>query len=117
MVLTVEVKEFSKFNWFVEVTEEDKRKIACLIQKLGTRITLSEYGKWKKMTLEELWCRELIGQFCVMRGVRLWENLQKNENNWNEFRRKMKIENLVKQGNLAEYIKNVFKEYKPTLLA
>jgi len=116
-VPVLKVEKISKNDWLVEVIHEDKDKIACVVRELKSEIHLNDYGIWKTMLREnpeELWI-ELVGQFCYVRGVRLWEKLRKRKEDWERFHKKMELENLVKQENLAEYIKGVFREFKPTI--
>ncbi len=110
----MEVRQISKGNWLVEVTSEDKRKIACIVNRLKTKTKLEPYGKWRNMSSEDIW-EDLLGQFCVMGSARPIEKLQANTQRYNEFLKKLSVETLTKM-TLArkEYIAKQLKEYKAT---
>jgi len=86
----MQVRRISKDNWIVEVTDEDKKKLVCVVNKLRSKTELPQYGKWKNMKLEELW-EELLGQFCVMRGTNAWDKLREKTVEYKEFLEKMKL--------------------------
>ena len=110
----MKVKEVSKNKWSVKVTDEDKRKIACIVQKLKSVTDYPPYGKWKNMSSEEFW-EEILIQFCVMAGAQPIERLMSNEDKYNEFLTKLSIDNLLKLTTDREkYISNKLKEFKAT---
>lgn len=110
----MKVREISKDNWCVEVTTEDRRKIACIVQKLKFAPDLPPYGKWKEMSSQEIW-EEILVQLCVMGGAKPIERLTANEERYAEFVRKLGIENLLEiAADRKEYISKQLKEYKAT---
>lgn len=110
----MEVREISKNEWSVKVTDEDKKKIACIVQKLKSVTDYPPYGKWKNMSSEEIW-EEILIQFCVMAGAQPIERLMANEEKYNEFLTKLSIDNLLKlTTDRAKYISNKLKEFKAT---
>jgi hypothetical protein len=111
----MEVKRISKNNWLVEVTSEDKKRIACIVNKLMSKTELPPYGRWKNKKLEEIW-EELLGQFCVMRGTDAWDKLKEKKVEYREFLEIMKLENLVNRENRIGFLRETFRKYKPTIL-
>jgi len=110
----MEAKQISKGNWLIEVTKEDKKKIACIVDQLKAKTELPRYGKWKNMSSEDLW-EELLSQFCVMGSARLIEKLQANPQRYSEFLKKLSIETLSRvKLNQEEYVATQLKEYKAT---
>lgn len=63
----MQVREISRGNWSVEITNEDKRKIECLVKKLRCAVCVTTYGEWRNMSEEELW-EKTIEQFCDRSG-------------------------------------------------
>jgi thermostable 8-oxoguanine DNA glycosylase len=110
----MKVEEISKGNWLVEITDDDKGKLACIINKLKARIELPTFGEWRSMSSEDIWA-EILGQFCVMGGAKPIERLQTDEKRYNEFLEKLSIETLSKiTFNRKEYIAKQLEEYKAT---
>ena len=111
----MKVRQISKGNWLVEVTEEDKNKIGCIVSRLKSKTTLPTYGQWRDESSEDIW-EELLGQFCVIGSARLIERLQaKQPVRYNEFLEKLGIENLLRiTVNRKEYIAKQLTEYKAT---
>ena len=50
----MEVRQISNDNWLVEVTDENKKRFACIINKLKSKTELPSYGKWKNMKSEDI---------------------------------------------------------------
>jgi len=110
----VKVREISKGKWDVEVTDEDKKKIACIVQKLRFAIELPPYGKWRRMRDEQLW-EKIIEQFCVMGGAEPIERLMNDQERYVEFARKLSIKTLLGiSTDRKSYISNILKRYKAT---
>ena len=98
----------------MEVTEEDKKKIGCIVSKLKSKTTLPTYGQWRDESSGDIW-EELLGQFCVIGSARLIERLQANSVRYNELLEKLGIENLLKiTVNRKEYIAKQLAEHKAT---
>jgi len=101
------------------MTHEDKEKIRWIVKNLDPIIKWKrERDIWRKMLQknpDELWVRYIIGQFCVTRGIRNWENLKKCKDNWLTFHRKMRLGVLIEQSDVSNYILGVFEEFKPTI--
>jgi hypothetical protein len=112
----MEVKRISKDNWLVELTNEDKKKLACIVDKLGSKVELLPlYGKWKNMRSEETW-EEILGEFCVMRGTGAWDKLRAKKVEYRDFLEEMKLENLFTKTNRMSFLRDTFRKYKPTIL-
>jgi thermostable 8-oxoguanine DNA glycosylase len=110
----LKVRQISKDNWLVEVTDEDKKKLACVASELKFKTELPPYGEWKNMTSEEIW-EEILSQFCVMGSARPVEKLQANTERYNQFLEKLSIGTLSKiTSNRKEYIARHLKEFKAT---
>ena len=111
------ISRFTKNDWRVSVTAEDKRKLACIVDKLKEKASskLPPYGKWRRMSSEERW-NKIIAQFCVMRGTRAWNRLKENANKYQDFMEKMKLENLNAKQNRIDFLRDIFRKYKPTIL-
>jgi thermostable 8-oxoguanine DNA glycosylase len=110
----MEVKQISRDNWIVEVTNEDRKKIASITERFKAKIEMPQYGKWKSMSSEDLW-EELLGQFCVMGSARPIEKLKAYPKRYSEFLKKLSIETLSSVGlNQEEYVAAQLKEYKAT---
>ena len=115
-MLTLEIRRVSKDEWFVDITNEDKRKIACIIDKLKDKTEpLTSYGKWRNTSSEEKW-NEILAQFCVMRGTAAWDRLKKNIVEHREFIEKMKLDNIFNQEDRLDFLRKTFRKYKPTIL-
>ncbi len=110
----MQVKQISRDNWFVEVTDEDKRKFVCIINKFKSKTELPTYGKWTNMSSEDVW-EEILIQFCVMGSARPIERLQAYTDRYNEFLEKLSVEALSKiTSNREEYIAKQLEEYRAT---
>ncbi len=111
----MEVREVSKNVWSVKVTEEDKKKIMCIAQKLkSTTPPLPEYGYWKRMPSKETW-KSTLSQFCVVGSAQLIEKLMNDKKRYAEFVTKLSIETLMKiRTNREKYISEQLKEFKAT---
>lgn len=111
----MEVREVSKNVWSVKVTEEDKKKIASIVQKLkSTTPPLPKYDDWKIMPSKKIW-ENILGQFCVMGSAQLIEKLMNDEKRYAEFVTKLSIETLMKiPTNREKYISEQLKEFKAT---
>jgi len=110
----MEVRQISRDNWLVEVTDEDKKKFACIINKLKSKTELPPYGKWKNMESEDVW-KEILTQFCVMGSARPIEKLEVDAKRYYEFLEKLSIKTLSKiKSNRKEYIAKQLREYKAT---
>ena len=112
----MKVKEVSKNKWSVEVTGEDKKKIACIVEKLKPLTKpLQRYGKWKKPDSEEWLWEKIIAQFCVMGGTAHWCCLKEGrKEDYKEFKEKMRLDNLVNKENRVEFLRDLFRDYRPT---
>lgn len=109
----MEVREDSKNIWSIEITDEDKRKIKCIVQQLKPLTKpLREYGKWKEMSAEQLW-EKIIEQFCVIQGIGQWNQLKRRKKDYKEFMEKMRLANLTNKENRVEYLRQLFLEYRP----
>jgi thermostable 8-oxoguanine DNA glycosylase len=110
----MQVKQISKGNWFVEITDEDKKKIKCVATKLKPKTEPPPYGKWKDMGPEDVW-EEMLIQFCVMGSARPIEKLLASKERYNEFLEKLSVEALSKiPFGRKEYIAKQLKEHKAT---
>lgn len=110
----MEVRQSSRDNWLIDVTDKDKKKFACIINKLKSKTELPPYGKWKSMESEDIW-KEILIQFCVMGSARPIEKLQVDAKRYDEFLKKLSLETLSKmKSNRKEYIANQLREYKAT---
>ena len=110
----MQVKQISRGKWQVDITDEDRKKIACVVNRLGSKAKLPTYGKWKNMSDEDIW-EEIINQFCVMGSARLIEKLQDDTQRYAEFLDKLSIETLSKISmNRKQYIARQLQEYKAT---
>lgn len=110
----MEVRQIPKDNWLVEVTNEDKKKFACIINELKSKTELPSYGKWKNAKSEDIW-EEILIQFCVVGSARPIEKLQVDTERYNEFLEKLSVERLSKiTSNRKEYIAKQLTEYKAT---
>jgi len=108
------VRRISKENWLVEVGDEDKKKISCLVNKLKSKIELPNFGEWRSASSEDIW-EELLGQFCVIGSARFIEKLQADKVRYDEFLEKMSIEKLSGiTSNRTQYIARTLKEYRVT---
>lgn len=114
----IRVKEISEDNWSVEITPKDKERIACVVKEFGKAGYLPEHDIWKNLIKnpDDFWVKYIVGQFCVMGGVTLWEKLT-NYNNWDTsesetFLKKMSLSELVKKDDAGKYIHDVFQEFK-----
>jgi hypothetical protein len=110
----MEVKQVSKGNWLVEVTDGDKKKIGCIANKLKSNTKLPTYGEWRNTSSESIW-EEILGQFCVMGSARLIERLQADTARYDAFLEKLSIEKLSKiTSNRKGYIVKQLTEYEAT---
>jgi thermostable 8-oxoguanine DNA glycosylase len=109
----------SSGNWSVETSEraEVKKRIELVVKEFGAGVDLREFNVWKDILKEdpdEFWVKYLVGQFCVMRGIRLWENLM-NGNDWDAFSKEMRLSGLVNKSDLSAYLTGIFGKFKPTI--
>lgn len=111
----VHVEQISEDKWLVNLTDEDKKKIACIVAKLKARMEpLPPYGRWRTMSSEDVWEGILI-QFCVMGSARPIGKLQENTDEYDEFLENLSIGKLCGiKSRRREYIAKQLKEYKAT---
>lgn len=110
--MIVRVEKVSRGSWLVEVTDEDKRKIRCIVKNLKSTTCLPQCGIWKDMSSEQLW-EKIVQQFCVIQGTREWDELRRRDYDYGEFMDGMKLSNLVKKENRVEFLQRLFRKYRP----
>jgi thermostable 8-oxoguanine DNA glycosylase len=110
----MEVRQISNGNWLVEVTDGDRKRIGCVVNKLKSKTEFPIYGQWRNASSEDIW-EELLGQFCVIGSARFIERLQTDKAGYSEFLEKMSIKKLWKITlHRREYIARQLKEFKVT---
>ena len=108
------INKISKGNWSVEITDEDKKKISCIISKLKKTRELPPFGSWKKMSSEGIW-EEILSQFCVMGSARPLEKLVEDKTRYSEFINRVKLKKLFElHANRKDYIAKQLRDFKAT---
>ena len=110
----MEIAQISKNEWLIEITGEDKRKLACIINKLKNKTELPIYGSWKNMSTEKIWSA-ILDQFCVMGSARPIDKLKENAGRYNDFLDKLSVRTLsIVTSERREYIANNLHDFKAT---
>ncbi len=110
----MKANQVAKGDWRVQITNEDKRKLAYIAREFKIQKPLPPHGKWKDMSSEEIWKAILI-QFCVGGSARRIEELKKNRERYDEFLEKLSFGTLLRvKSNRQEFIAGRLQDFKAT---
>ena len=101
-------------NYETTLSDRDFELLEKLKQYLADKVELPRLGYYSSLDDEELWLK-IVLQFCVMGGTKMIDRLIMDERNWNEFRARMSLRELLAiEKNRSDHIAEILKDHKAT---